>query len=98
MAQFASHRPEFSHNDFSAPTYANSLNIFWSQWDFLFQFHHNFIIMPDESDPAFARDAVSRVVISPQHAKALLNVMIEQVAKYEEKYGEIVLVSEVPTE
>lgn len=31
----------------------------------------------------------SRVVVSPQHAKLLLNLLHENVEKYEEKFGEI---------
>ena len=97
MAQFAAHRTEYSHNDFTAPTYANAFNVFWSQWDFLMSFQHNFVIIPDDSDPSYARDSVSRVVMSPQHAKALSEILLDQVKKYEAKYGKIKLVDENAT-
>jgi len=35
---------------------------------------------------------VSRIITSPRHAKAILMALTENVAKYEQKYGEIEII------
>lgn len=34
---------------------------------------------------------LSRIIMTPQHAKLLLNAMMENISKYEQQYGEIKL-------
>lgn len=74
--------------------YVNGVAILYSPWDFSFVFlrglpseavgsggtEHSFSIM--------AR-AVSSVVMSPQHAKATLKALADNIAAYEREHGEI---------
>lgn len=54
--------------------------------------------IPAEPDkPNMSRIAVSRLAMSPQHAKALWLIMGQQVANFEEKYGEIAVADESVT-
>jgi hypothetical protein len=38
----------------------------------------------------------ARIVMTPQHAKMLLNAMKDNIEKFEKKFGEIKLVGEIP--
>lgn len=44
---------------------------------------------PDQQ-PEVSNYLVERIVMSPQHTKAFLRVLAENVARYEERMGEIV--------
>ncbi len=45
-------------------------------------------IVPSDNDEAVFREDVS-VVFSPQHAKAVLGLLKQQITDYEKKYGDI---------
>lgn len=62
------------------PVYSNMVNIIHGPYDFTFNFVK---ISPPTGD------VVSRVMMSPQHAKALLNALQENIRKYESVYGKI---------
>jgi hypothetical protein len=62
------------------PVYANMVNIIHGPYDFTF----NFIKVSPPTG-----NVVSRVMMSPQHAKALLNALKENIRKYENSFGEI---------
>lgn len=62
--------------------YSNTVNIKHSTFDFVFDFIQVF--------PPQAK-LVSRVVMSPQHTKAFLEALKENVAKYEAVHGKIAL-------
>jgi hypothetical protein len=38
----------------------------------------------------------ARIIMTPQHAKSLLNAMKENIGKYEKEFGEIKIISEPP--
>ncbi len=52
------------------------------------EFVLDFIFLPPGQQKAKVR---SRVIVSPEHAKRLLNVLVENVGRYESRFGEIVL-------
>ena len=55
------------------------------------------LLPPDESGTPVMR-VVSRIVMNPMQAKALLNTLAVNIKKYEEQYGEIKLPKEnMPT-
>lgn len=62
--------------------YSNTVNIKHTTFDFVFDFIQVF--------PPQAK-LVARVVMSPQHTKAFLEALKENLAKYEAAYGKIVL-------
>jgi hypothetical protein len=67
--------------------YANSAEINVTTWDFRFKFGEIEEVRPDSVSVA---ERV-RVVMSPQHAKIFSRVLAENVQKYENAFGEIVL-------
>lgn len=88
---------DLTQDERNPPKYVNSFEIFWSQWDFLYSFQHVFKLPgnPGEIEKVeMDRSLVSRMVMSPQHAKAFLEVLRAQVEKFENKYGEIVVSEE----
>jgi len=73
-------------------TYANSVQVRVSLWDFFLSFG---------SINQTAADAVSiqnfqGIFLSPQQAKALANVLSQNVAQYEQTFGEIRLEAKQP--
>lgn len=73
-----------------AGKYCNSVNIINSSWEFMFVFAQLVPVGVDE-DGDFQIEAVpiERLLMSPQHAKAFLRVLTENLAKWEATYGEI---------
>ena len=67
--------------------YANSVQIRVSVWDFLLMFG---TMMPSSPDVVQIAN-FQGVYLSPQQAKALLNVLGQNVAHYESTFGEIKL-------
>jgi len=64
------------------------LNI--SPWDILLEFHHQSIVGADpEGTAQVATKLVERIVMSPQHAKALHNALGQAVAQWEAAFGEL---------
>ncbi len=71
--------PEYREN------YANSVQIRVSLWDFLLLFGRVNQTAPDN----VAIHNFQGVFVSPQQAKALLNVLQQNVTQYESAFGEI---------
>ena len=67
--------------------YANSVQIRVSVWDFLLMFG----TMTQTSSEAVRISNFQGVYLSPQQAKALWNVLGQNVAQYESTFGEIKL-------
>lgn len=68
----------------ATPIYANHLQILIGPWDLTFRF--GIITAVGE---AIGAKELTRVVVSPQHAKAILRLLERQVKLYEERHGEI---------
>src|SRR5512140_1384486 len=68
-------------------TYSNSVQIRVNVWDFFLQFGTISQTQPDVVDIEYFQG----VYLSPQQAKALLNVLQQNVATYESTFGEIKL-------
>ena len=68
-------------------TYANSVQIRVSVWDFLLMFG----TMSQTTPEAVQITNFQGVYLSPQQAKALWNVLGQNVAQYESTFGEIKL-------
>jgi len=67
--------------------YANSVQIRVSVWDFLLQFG----TLAQNTPDAVQITNFQGVYLSPQQAKALLNILGQNVAQYERAFGEIKL-------
>ncbi|MGH9476589.1 MAG: DUF3467 domain-containing protein [Terriglobales bacterium] len=68
-------------------TYANSVQIRPSTWDFLLQFGTLEQKLPDEVEVRLSQG----VYLSPQQAKAVLHLLKSHVESYEKAFGEIQL-------
>ena len=72
--------------------YSNSVQIRVNLWDFLFLFGRVNQTAPD----AVAIHNFQGIFVSPQQAKALLNVLQQNVTQYETAFGEIKLEPSTP--
>lgn len=68
-------------------SYANSVQIRVNLWDFFLMFGH---INPTSADSVEIQN-FQGVYVSPQQAKALLNLLQQNVSQYEAAFGEIKL-------
>jgi flagellar protein FlaG len=68
-------------------SYANSVHIRLSVWDF----HLVFGRLEQQSRDAVSIENFQGVYVSPQQAKALLNLLTHNVAQYEQTFGPISL-------
>ncbi len=73
-------------------TYANSVQVRVNLWDFFLMFG---TLTQNSPDAVFIQN-FQGVYLSPQQAKALLNVMQQNVSQYETTFGEIHLEPQVP--
>jgi len=73
--------------------YANSVQVRVSLWDFFLSFGRVAQTAPD----SVAIHNFEGIYISPQQAKALLNVLRENVSQYEAAFGEIKLEPQAAT-
>lgn len=78
--------PEYRDN------YANSVQIRLSLWDFLLMFGR----VNQTSPESVQIHNFQGVYLSPQQAKALLNLMQQNVSQYEATFGEITLEPQTP--
>ncbi len=62
------------------PVYSNMVNLIHGPYDFTF----NFL----QVSPPTGK-VVARIMMSPQHAKAFLNALADNIRKYENSHGEI---------
>lgn len=72
--------------------YANSVQIISTAYDVLFEFSVNTpvgVITPDTQNFALERSNICRVRMSPQHAKSVLVILLQQVTDYEKKFGKL---------
>lgn len=69
--------------------YSNLAIISHSRSEFIIDFATN---MPGLPGPKVG----SRIVMSPEHCKRLLNALAENIGKYEQHYGKIEIVAEQP--
>ena len=67
--------------------YANSVQVRMSVWDFFLVFG----TMHQESSAQVAIENFQGIYLSPQQAKALLNVLGHNLAQYEQTFGSITL-------
>ncbi len=72
--------------------YANSVQVRMSVWDFLLVFG---TLSQDSPDEINVRN-FQGVYLSPQQAKALLNVLGHNIAQYEQTFGPIALDQQLP--
>ena len=72
--------------------YANSVQVRMSVWDFLLVFG---TLAQDSPDEINVRN-FQGVYLSPQQAKALLNVLGHNIAQYEQTFGPIALDQQLP--
>lgn len=68
-------------------TYANSIQVRVNLWDFFLMFG---TLTQNSPDQVYIQN-FQGVYLSPQQAKALLNIMQQNVSQYEATFGEIVL-------
>lgn len=66
-------------------TYANSVQVRVSLWDFFLAFGRIDQTVPEQ----VAIEMFQGIFLSPQQAKALLNVLQQNVSQYEAAFGEI---------
>jgi flagellar protein FlaG len=71
--------PEYREN------YANSVQVRVNLWDFFLMFGR----LAQESPEAVAIQNFQGIYLSPQQAKALLNILQQNVQQYEAAFGEI---------
>jgi hypothetical protein len=81
------HTPEYREG------YANSVQMRVSVWDFLLQFG----TMTQLSATLVQVNNFQGIYLSPQQAKALWNLLGQNVAQYEQAFGEIKLDPRAPT-
>ena len=67
--------------------YANSVQVRVSVWDFFLAFG----LVHQESPDQVNIENAQGIYISPQQAKALLNILSQNIAQYEQTFGDIAL-------
>jgi hypothetical protein len=73
-------------------TYANSVQIRVSMWDF----HLTFGTLRHESPEAVSIENSQGIYLSPQQAKAFWNVLGQNLAQYQQTFGNIALEPQPP--
>jgi len=73
-------------------TYANSVQVRMSIWDFHLVFGQASSETPDQVD----FKAMQGIFLSPQQAKAFWNVLGQNLAQYEQTFGELSLEMQAP--
>src|SRR5271167_4690874 len=73
-------------------TYANSVQIRVSMWDF----HLTFGTLRHESPEAVSIENSQGIYLSPQQAKAFWNVLGQNLAQYQQTFGNIALEPQQP--
>jgi hypothetical protein len=77
--------------------YANAVQVMFSPWDLMLDFIQLAAVQQmtegengeQRTETVTATQGVQRVVMSPQHAKAFLRILKENLDNYEKLYGEI---------
>ena len=81
----ASQEVRIVHTEDYRETYANSIQVRVNVWDFFMMFG---ILQPLEDNVVEVRN-FQGIYLSPQQAKALANMLQQNVANYEQAFGEI---------
>jgi Protein of unknown function (DUF3467) len=97
VAQFEPFRPQ----NMEQPTaqYANGVAIFYGPWDFTIAFYQG-VPAPNPDDPNTAvitHSQLQRIVMSPQHTKAVMYGLRANLEKWEAQFGTIDVPQEVLT-
>ena len=74
-------------------SYANSVQVRVNVWDFFL----NFGTMQQTSEAQVEVSNFQGIYLSPQQAKALLNILTQNISQYEATFGEIKLEPHGPT-
>jgi len=79
--------------------YCNAAQVIATEWDVSLDFAQLVLTLPQQpgESPSVVRNPLTRIVMSPQHAKAFLELLKRQVADYERQHGEIPLLAQ-PTD
>jgi len=77
---------EFTEGEKFTKLYSNSVQLVVGPWDFTFTFGE----VKKPGDNPVVENQVA-VIMSPQHAKAFANILMNHVSEYEKKIGEIKL-------
>jgi hypothetical protein len=80
------------HTEHYRDSYANSVQVRMSVWDFFLVFG----TMHQESPEAVNIENFQGIYLSPQQAKALMNVLGHNLAQYEQTFGELALEPQFP--
>jgi hypothetical protein len=92
MAEQGQSGLRFSVGPTAGPSpYCNNVRITSSFFDFYIEFLQNVPVLVGQTGgpPENSPNLVQRIVMSPEHAKALLELLGESVANYEGQFGEI---------
>ena len=87
--------PEYNFNwpmaDGGALPYVNGVQVVFSPWDFQLLFSQlSGMIVGDTPDQTNQESRmISRLIMSPQHAKAFLQLLANNISTYEQNFGEI---------
>jgi hypothetical protein len=75
-------------------SYANGARVLLSPWDFSLEFSYQ-VPQQDETtgEITAARLAGQRITMSPQHFKAMLRIMEENLREYERNFGEVPVIA-----
>ncbi len=72
--------------------YVNGVLVQQSPWDFVLDLRHQYLIADrgrEGEEPSVASQTVARIVMSPQHAKALHALLGEALSAWEQSFGEL---------
>jgi flagellar protein FlaG len=92
MAQLPATKIQLINTPDYRENYANSVQVRVNLWDFLLLFGRINQTAPDN----VAIHSFQGIYVSPQQAKALLNVLQQNVTQYETAFGEIKLEPQAP--
>lgn len=74
--------------DIGESSYANNVLVTHTAWDFSLVFAHvDLLPTPCDQQPRYTNRAVSKVVLSPEIMKSLIQALQTNVEKYENMYG-----------
>ena len=79
-------RPDYREN------YSNSVQVRANLWDFFLSFG----VMEQASPESVSIQNYQGIYLSPQQAKALLNILHQNIAQYEATFGELRLEAQPP--
>ena len=70
--------------------YCNNVNILPSFWDFTFEFSQMVPLgQQEDGSPLLSHEPVERLVMSPQHAKAFSEALVNSINQWEQQFGQL---------